>query len=513
MQIPGRRTLCIGLAAVWLALVAACGDDTSSGTSAPLGASQDAPAVTKADPATTGPNLIALGLPWTSWSGAPSPITFDAGSGALRIPADSQGLTYGMHAQSTRLDAGREYLLSAQSDDPGVAVHLFLFDASWALIPITDADTGTTATTIAARPGDSLRFSAPAGVAGFYVQVQGSWQSPRGVSLVPALAATTTGGGGGGGGGGTPPGNGDFHPASYTRLVFADEFDGTSLDRGRWCTRMPQGGGPPLQVPDAGCTTSTGLGYADYANATEQQRFRDFNTLGEALHQVGNGTLRLRATRTGTSPVLAYEAALIRSKTTFLPTPGRSYYVTSRIKLPRVLGTWPSGVLFPTADASFAPQWPPELDLFEGALNGGFENEFSLIMHGQVQGPQTASGAPEFFFRDPAFNATWTTYFAPTSLRDRWAEVGAEWSVDGICYFVDGVKTACENYRWVTNAGATANPATLTLYLAVGGPWAGRNGIEDGRFPTALEIDRVRVYEGDGRLVSAAGLDRNQRFR
>ncbi len=497
--ISGLRAAGACLAGVLL--LAACGSDS---TDPPRSAAQSGAVVVKADPVTTGPNLIVLDAAWTSWSGQASAVTYDRATGTLRVPGDPAGIAYGMRSQPVALVAGREYLLTASADDPGVAVLMLPYDAARNLVSITDADTGASSVALFATPSNPVRFVAPAGVAGFYVQVQSAWQSPRTVSVVPGLATTSTGGG--------PVTSDDFHPPSYSMLVFGDEFDGTTLDRARWCTRMPQGGGPPLQVPDAACTTLTGLGYADYANATEQQRFRDFNSRGESLHQVGNGTIRLRATRTGADPVLAYEAALIRSKATFLPTATRSYYVTMRIRMPRVLGTWPSGVLFPTADATYSPQWPPEIDLFEGALNGGFENEFSVIMHAQIRGAQTASGAPEWFHSSSGFNTTWTTYFAGTSLRGRWAEIGAEWSIDGICYFVDGVKVACENYRWVTNDGATANPATLTTYLAVGGPWAGRNGIEDAAFPTELEIDRIRVYEGDGRLVSAIGLDRSRRL-
>ena len=35
-------------------------------------------------------------------------------------------------------------------------------------------------------------------------------------------------------------------PPGFTRLLFGDEFNGTALDRGHWCTRLPSGGGAPL---------------------------------------------------------------------------------------------------------------------------------------------------------------------------------------------------------------------------------------------------------------------------
>lgn len=336
--------------------------------------------------------------------------------------------------------------------------------------------------------------------------------------VLPLLVAAC--GGASSGGGGAPgsadavavasgqAGRPDPRPAGYTRLVFADEFDGGELDRTRWCTRMPFGAGPPLQVPDDECTTLSGLGYLDFGDESEQQRFRDFNTLGEALHVVSDGTIRLRATRTRDDPYLAYEAGALRSKRTFVPDASRSYFFEIRARLPDVLGTWPVGVLFPGIAGETTPQWPPEIDFFEGALNGDYETVNSLIMHGQVYGAQTASGKPEWFVVDTGFDTRWSTYFSPSSLRGRWTELAYEWAADGVCYFVDRVWVGCENYRWATNDGRPANPAILALYLAIGGAWAGRNGIDDTSIPTQLEIDHVRVYEGDGVLSSAQGLDR-----
>jgi hypothetical protein len=79
-------------------------------------------------------------------------------------------------------------------------------------------------------------------------------------------------------------------------------------------------------------------------------------------------------------------------------------------------------------------------------------------------------------------------------LRARWIEVSAEWTASNVCYFVDGYRTACENYRWVENGGQQAAPAHLLLNLAIGGSWAGRYGIDAAKFPTSLDVDWVRVY-------------------
>ena len=288
---------------------------------------------------------------------------------------------------------------------------------------------------------------------------------------------------------------GDYRPDGYDTLFFSDEFNGTELDRTKWCTRFVWGGGPPLQVADAECTKFPGMGVLDYANADEQQRYRDFNNNGEPLHVLKDGILELRATKTGTDWYLQYEAAMLNSKVTFKPEGNTSYYITTRMRLPNVLGTWPSIWLAPSLSETGEAQWPPEIDIFEGPLNNNPETEFTLHQHSQVRGAQTDSGQYEFISYDENFETTWGYYTSPDrSLRDVWLEIAAEWTVDGVCFYIDGFNTACENYRWVANDGAPGHPANLILNLAVGGPWAGRGGIDESKFPTQLEVDYVRVY-------------------
>lgn len=275
----------------------------------------------------------------------------------------------------------------------------------------------------------------------------------------------------------------------------SDEFNGSELDRSKWCTRLPYGSGPALQVPDDECTKFIGQGYLDYANESENQRFRDFNRDGERLHDVGGGTIRLRATRTGADAYLRFEAAALRSKFTFKPQGGSSYYITTRVKLPQVLGIWPAFYLNPSLEPSGIGQWPPEIDIFEAPINGTpGENERTLVQHGQVRGSQTGTGRPDWTEAAPGFNTDHGFYTAPGNLRGRWLEVGAEWTESSVCYFIDGLRTGCENYRWVTNDNRSGNPATILMFLAVGGPWAGLNGIDDSAFPAHMEVDHVRVY-------------------
>lgn len=290
---------------------------------------------------------------------------------------------------------------------------------------------------------------------------------------------------------------GDFHPSGYS-LVFEDEFSGNELDRTRWCTRYIYGGGAKPQIIDAECQ-HPGEGTADRLN-DEVQRYVDFNTRGARMHAVSSGILRLRASKTGESEETPYESAMIRSKRVFLATPETDHYVTARLYLPNVRGTWPSFWLNSDRKLDGTTSWPPEIDIFEGALNEQEDTEFMLRVGAQIRSKgQTSSGEREITYSAPNLNLRWKTYKAPYSLRDRWIEVGAEWTHKGVCYFIDGLKVMCENYRWAYNDGAPAAPAHILLNLAIGGSWAGRHGIADEKFPTELRIDYVRVYAKQSR--------------
>lgn len=282
-------------------------------------------------------------------------------------------------------------------------------------------------------------------------------------------------------------------PAGY-ELVFADEFSGTELDRSLWCTRYVYGGGAPAQVRDPECQRN-GDGTADQLN-DELQRYVDYNSRGERLHVVADGVLTLRATKTGTRSGSPYEAAMIRSKYLFKPTADTTYFVTARVKLPNVRGTWPALWLNSDRRPDGTLNWPPEIDIFEGALNEKEDTADMLRLGAAVRSTgQTASGQREITFAAPEFNQRWTTYKAGHSLRDRWIETAIEWTIDEVCYFVDGARIMCERYAWRYNTGEPAAPAHLLANLAIGGSWAGRHGIADEKFPTEFQLDYVRVYE------------------
>jgi beta-glucanase (GH16 family) len=292
-------------------------------------------------------------------------------------------------------------------------------------------------------------------------------------------------------------------PAGY-RLIFADEFGGSRLDRGAWCTRYMWEAVPykPLQVPDDEClwTSADGHVFGNLdtlgGNGQEQEVYVDTNADGEKMHVVANGYLALRATKTGNAQY-PYESAMIRAKKEFAPTPGHPLYLTARVRMPDVKGTWPAFWLASGLSDRRAPDWPPEIDILEAPLNGQGQNDDTIhvgtITYGSDQDPPP-QGTQEWSDVAPGFDTQWGNYVDPDgSVRERWVEVGAEWSSDRICWFVDGEKTACQAYTWVTNDGFVPQ-ASVLLNLAIGGPWAGSGGIEDAAFPTEFDVDHVRIY-------------------
>jgi len=444
-------------------------------------------------------NLISMAGDWPSWSGQYTGIYYDGATNQLTIPAPAwQGqIITGVRRFDVGLDAGKEYSLSLTASDNDAAVIIFLLDQSGQIINVTDATTGVSAPWAGAREKNELKFVAPSGVYGFYIQIQNAWNATAATNLAANLDVAATGGRDtqDTGDGGVQLAWGD-RPAGYDVMFFNDEFDGSQLDRTKWCTRYDYGGGPPLQVADSECTKFNAMGVLDYANAFEEQRFRDYNEWGWPLHVVNDGTIKLLATKSLTSNWYAkYEAAAIRGKKVFKPDWNTSYFVTARVKLPNVKGTWPSIWLNPSLEPYGIAQWPPEIDIFEGPLNEVEETKETLVQTVQGSGAQWDwNWSTKHYGTDPKYNKQWDTYYGTESLRERWFTVSAEWTRDNVCFFIDNQQTTCQRYRWITNGYQEANPASLLINLAIGGPWAGRYGIDESKFPTQFELDYVRVY-------------------
>lgn len=255
------------------------------------------------------------------------------------------------------------------------------------------------------------------------------------------------------------------------RMVFEDRFDGTGLDRSRWATRY-------IYDDER----------LDHLN-DEVQRYRDADN-----HRVKGGTLSLIARA---DPAGGYQSGMIRSRRTFL-----YGYFEARVRLPRGRGIWPAFWLNPDRARDGSLEWPPEIDIFEYAVNGVEDTESMLHsgVHEAVVQPAT------WHFVDPAFERASGTFRSEGRLNAGWHVFGLLWQPDRIVVTIDGRRLYDRSFRWLNRKGAVAAPAHVLLNFAVGGKWAGRHGIDRAAFPQALEIDYVRVCQQDaGAIAQSCG--------
>jgi beta-glucanase (GH16 family) len=247
-------------------------------------------------------------------------------------------------------------------------------------------------------------------------------------------------------------------PSGYV-LTFSDEFDGTSLNTSNWYTRYIWGGGTVNYLND------------------EVERFTDNGT-----HVVSNGTLKLIAKKTSTGT--GYESGMIRSNY------WQQYgYFEARIKMPNFLGEWPTFWL-----ASQDTIWPPEIDILEAVNNGSDTmTRAYLNVHGG-----SPSGGGAAFNTCPKWNATWGYCDLSFDMSQDFHVYGLLWTPTQVTMYIDDAPMATRNWQWLHDNGTSGGPAHVLIDLAIGGSWAGRNGIDSSKLPAQMEIDYVRVYASDG---------------
>lgn len=234
-------------------------------------------------------------------------------------------------------------------------------------------------------------------------------------------------------------------PDANWRLVWGDEFNGTSLDHSKWSVGVPWNG------PDG------------------SNRIQDNNNLGyiqDSNVVVSDGTLKLIANRqdvTGTSGrVFHYTEGAIHSANSFSTAYG---YFEISAQLPQVApgagaGIWPAFWMLGRG-------WPPEDDVAEWELG-------SNRMH---QGLAYGS----------ANNVHWNDINTYTPLPTGFHTYGMEWGPGYQIFYVDGHIThrvrgsmvpGDSMYMLLNNAISAVRPPNASTV-----------------FPNALEVDYVRVYK------------------
>jgi beta-glucanase (GH16 family) len=242
------------------------------------------------------------------------------------------------------------------------------------------------------------------------------------------------------------------------QLVWADEFNGSSLDTSKWGHQV-----------GTGCPNLCGWGN------NELQYYRPENVT------VSGGRLRIAAKQESFGG-MPYTSGRIWTAGLADWAYGR---FEVRAKLPKGQGLWPAIWMLPTDYVYGGWAASGEIDIME--LVGHEPNRVHGTLHyGEPYPNNTSSGA---------------SYALPSGdFSDAFHTFAIEWEPTEIRWFVDGVQYATQSSWWSSGGPYPApfdQPFHLLLNVAVGGNWPGSpNGSTS--FPQVMEVDWVRVYQDLG---------------
>lgn len=297
------------------------------------------------------------------------------------------------------------------------------------------------------------------------------------------LGLVVAGCGGGGGGNSDGPEGGSNQPQTVVQargweLVWADEFDGSSLDTQNW--NVQTGDGSAEGIPGWG--------------NNELQSYEAANI------EVNGGQLIITA-REEMSQGRNYTSARINSANRFDLRYGR---IEARIQAPAGQGLWSAFWMLPTDSVYGTWAASGEIDIME--------------VFSRSPAPFTQAAA-HYGMSWPLQDLVYQAYDA-IDPADGFHEYAVEWDENELRWFVDGVHffTLSRNAYWTyyrdmdTNAYTSGGPSApfdqdfhLLLNLAVGGNLPGAP--EPASFPGQLLVDYVRVYECNIDPLTGAGCD------
>ncbi len=242
--------------------------------------------------------------------------------------------------------------------------------------------------------------------------------------------------------------------AQCPKLIWSDEFDGTTLDLTKWS----------YQIGD-GCD----IGLCQWGN-NELQWYSQNNVV------VSNNTLKITAKRE-TVQNRNYTSGRIRTLSKSDIKYGR---IEARMKMPVGQGIWPAFWMLPT-DYVYGG-WPQsgEIDILEYL---GHDRATILgTIHYGMPWPNNSYSSKTFTLTEGGFNEGFHNYVL------EWTENDIKWFIDGYLY---STKTRSDvgSSRWPFD-----QKFHFLLNMAVGGILPGNpNGSTV--FPQTFEVDYVRVYD------------------
>lgn len=240
-------------------------------------------------------------------------------------------------------------------------------------------------------------------------------------------------------------------PSSAYKLVFADEFSGSTLDTVKWNYNYPWGSGH----------THNHAAYMDQSQVI-----------------VGNGVLNLQAIRQRHPnaqdywhndfgwQVMDYTSGAINTQGKFNTTGG---YFEARMKMPDLVGTWPAFWMLQNG-------WPPEIDIMEFPVGSEAQKrEFVANYH------YTNNGSNASFYR---------VVSTGTDLSQSFNTFGLEWTTSQLKFYFNGSVVHTVNSP---TAIAQAQGMYMILNHGIDG-WAATPPAS-ATWPADFLIDYVRVWQ------------------
>lgn len=260
-----------------------------------------------------------------------------------------------------------------------------------------------------------------------------------------------------------------FVPSGY-ELVWNDEFDGSSLDTGKWTLRRDMGDTADLSLageerPDVVCVT--------------------------------NNQLRLNAVRNPDTVKDNKPYTTCLSVTTFDKMHFQYGYLEMRAKVPYGQGSWPSFWMKASPGRISPPRFKDymvEVDIFEV-----FSKPDTAVpnLHKWYGGKKhTQSGHPNTFIFPDA-----------TNLREEYHTYGFEWTPQEMAMYVDGDKYCVYDLSVDFDKGGSMQGFHDPLYIIFNNHiftensrWKPKGSLVDerSRFPMQYWIDWIRLYQKPG---------------
>jgi len=230
-------------------------------------------------------------------------------------------------------------------------------------------------------------------------------------------------------------------------MTFHDEFDGESLDPGKWRTAYHWG-----------AATTINKELAFYVDTQDSHR----PITNVDPFTLKNGVLTIQAAK-NVEGGLPYTSGVITTQRSFSQTYG---YFEARMKMPSGEGAWPTFWL-----VAANKDWPPELDVVE--MVGQRPTVLLATEHDAVDGHDVSKHC----------------YPTVSDMTQDFHKYGLLWTATDLTWYFDD-NVVCH----LSTQPSQHTPMYIIMNLAIGsGGWTGAPSTTT-PFPQSLQVDYVRTY-------------------